>query len=150
MQLNTLGKINTVGRRKRIGRGGKRGTYSGKGTKGQKARAGHRMRPQLRDELKKLPKRRGYGINRADSVRSDRTKYTVVQLETLAAISDGKEITPKVLFEKQVISKKQRRSAPVKVLGGGSLKKKIALSGMQVSASARKAIEAAGGTVQTK
>ena len=150
MQLNDLKKIKTAGRKKTIGRGGKRGTYSGKGIKGQKARAGHRMRPQLRDELKKLPKRRGYGINRADTVRSDRTKYTVVHLGTLATIWDGKEITPKILLEKHVISKKQRRHAPVKVLGGGSLKQKIALSGMQVSASARKAIEAAGGTIQTK
>ena len=39
--------------KKRIGRGGKRGTYSGRGIKGQKARAGHRIRPEIRDILKK-------------------------------------------------------------------------------------------------
>src|SRR3989338_6673813 len=45
---------------KRVGRGGKRGTYSGRGIKGQKARAGHRIRPALRDVIKKIPKLRGY------------------------------------------------------------------------------------------
>lgn len=43
--------------KKRVGRGGKRGTYSGRGSKGQKARAGHRIRPYLRDVIKKLPKK---------------------------------------------------------------------------------------------
>ncbi|MBI4136288.1 MAG: hypothetical protein HY481_01940 [Candidatus Vogelbacteria bacterium] len=47
-------------RKKIVGRGGKRGTTAGRGTKGQKARAGHRIRPAIRDVIKKLPKRRGY------------------------------------------------------------------------------------------
>ena len=59
MQIHNLKNPNKK-RKKRIGRGGKRGTYSGKGMKGQKSRAGHRIRPQLRDIIKKIPKRRGY------------------------------------------------------------------------------------------
>jgi large subunit ribosomal protein L15 len=42
-----------------VGRGGKRGKTSGRGGKGQTARAGHKIRPEIRDLIKKLPKRRG-------------------------------------------------------------------------------------------
>ncbi|OGF76863.1 hypothetical protein A3C77_03610 [Candidatus Giovannonibacteria bacterium RIFCSPHIGHO2_02_FULL_45_13] len=49
---------------KRIGRGGKRGSFSGRGIKGQKARAGRRIRPQIRDIIKKIHKRRGYKFRR--------------------------------------------------------------------------------------
>ena len=59
MQLHQLSSQNQK-RAKRVGRGGKRGTYSGKGVKGQKARAGRKLRPEWRDALKRIPKRRGY------------------------------------------------------------------------------------------
>ncbi|HVY35840.1 MAG TPA: uL15 family ribosomal protein, partial [Candidatus Paceibacterota bacterium] len=50
-------------KKKTVGRGSKRGKTSGRGTKGQKARAGHRIRPHIRDIIKKLPKLRGRGKN---------------------------------------------------------------------------------------
>ena len=60
MQTHQL-KRNISNKKKRVvGRGGKRGKTSGRGTKGQKARAGHRIRPALRDIIKKIPKLRGY------------------------------------------------------------------------------------------
>ena len=40
---------------KLVGRGSKRGKTSGRGTKGQKSRAGHKIRPEIRDRIKKLP-----------------------------------------------------------------------------------------------
>ena len=48
---------------RRVGRGqaSTRGKTSGRGGKGQTARAGNKRRPELRDIIKKLPKRRGYG-----------------------------------------------------------------------------------------
>ncbi|MBI1998835.1 MAG: uL15 family ribosomal protein, partial [Parcubacteria group bacterium] len=117
--------------------------------KGQKARSGHRIRPQLRDEIKKLHKKRGFGIHRADSVRSDRQKYAVVNIKKIErAASEGAEITPKVLLEKKLITKGQGRRLSVKILGGSGIKKKLVISGCIVSESARKAIEAAGGTVK--
>ncbi|MBI2048940.1 MAG: uL15 family ribosomal protein [Parcubacteria group bacterium] len=149
MQLNELKKSTATKKPKRIGRGGKRGTFSGRGTKGQKARSGHRIRPQLRDEIKKLHKKRGFGIHRADSVRSDRQKYAVVNIKKIErAASEGAEITPKVLLEKKLITKGQGRRLSVKILGGSGIKKKLVISGCIVSESARKAIEAAGGTVK--
>ncbi|PIS13477.1 MAG: hypothetical protein COT67_01505 [Candidatus Tagabacteria bacterium CG09_land_8_20_14_0_10_41_14] len=60
MQLHQLKPSTKNKDKKRIGRGGKRGTYSGRGLKGQKSRAGRKLRPQLRDIIKRLPKKRGY------------------------------------------------------------------------------------------
>ncbi|HEY4495498.1 MAG TPA: uL15 family ribosomal protein, partial [Candidatus Paceibacterota bacterium] len=63
MQLHQLQRNKKARKGIRVGRGGKRGKTSGRGTKGQKARAGHRIRPEIRDAIKKLPKRRGYRFN---------------------------------------------------------------------------------------
>jgi large subunit ribosomal protein L15 len=46
-----------------VARGGKRGKTAGRGTKGQKARAGHKIRPEIRDVIKRIPKMRGRGKN---------------------------------------------------------------------------------------
>ena len=56
MQLNELTPQYKPKRKKRIGRGGKRGTYCGKGIKGQNSRAGAKIRPAIRDMIKKIPK----------------------------------------------------------------------------------------------
>jgi large subunit ribosomal protein L15 len=59
MQLHEIQPCQKQKTKKRIGRGGKRGTYSGKGMKGQKSRAGAKIRPEVRDLIKKTPKLRG-------------------------------------------------------------------------------------------
>lgn len=60
MQFHQIQPSRRLKKKKRIGRGGKRGTYCGRGIKGQKARAGAKIRPQVRDLIKKIPKVRGY------------------------------------------------------------------------------------------
>src|SRR5512145_1013549 len=60
MQIQDLKSRTKRPQSARVGRGGKRGKTSGRGTKGQKARAGHKIRPEIRDLIKKLPKLRGY------------------------------------------------------------------------------------------
>lgn len=59
MQLHQIQPLHKPKGKKRIGRGGKRGTYSGKGIKGQSSRAGAKIRPEIRDLIKKIPKKRG-------------------------------------------------------------------------------------------
>ncbi len=147
MQFHEIKKTHKNKKRKLVGRGGKRGTTSGRGTKGQKARSGHRIRPQLRDEIKKLHKKRGFGIHRADSVNAERAKAKALSLSALGRVTaDGDIVTPAFLFERGLLKRKDR--AKVKILGGGGFLKKITLSGCEVSASARSAIEKAGGTIQ--
>lgn len=132
----------------RVGRGGKRGKTSGRGTKGQKARSGHRMRPEMRDLIKKLPKLRGHGKNRARTVRTDRVTYMPVNVGSLeAAFTSGDTVNAETLFKAGLIKSASGRFKRAKILGAGELTKKLEISGIPVSASAKAAIEKAGGSV---
>src|SRR3989338_2455291 len=142
MQLNQLHRFHPNKKAKRVGRGGKRGKTAGRGTKGQKARAGHRLRPELRDIIKKYPKHRGYRF------KSIATKTTPINLDLIEQMFvDGNAVNPETLFAKKLIKKECGRMQKVKVLATGKLSKKIVLSGCLVSGTAKKLIEAAGGTV---
>jgi len=81
MQLHELHPIHKPKRKKRIGRGGKRGTYSGHGSKGQKARAGHKMKPIIRELIKKYPKLRGYKFK--SKAKNQKSKMVTLNLEIL-------------------------------------------------------------------
>ena len=132
----------------RVGRGGKRGKTAGRGTKGQNARAGRKKRPELRDIIKKLPKRRGYGKNRGRTVVGTRPDATVISLERLEALFEtGAEVTPETLQAHDLVARFGRALAPVKIVATGSLSKKLNFKGCAVSAGARVAIEKAGGTI---
>lgn len=131
----------------RVGRGGKRGKTSGRGTKGQKARAGHKMRPEMRDIIKKIPKLRGHGKNRSRTVRV-RVSYAPVNLAALeATFSSGDVVTPLILAKKGLTGLRAGRPREVKILGTGELTKALSISNCVASASAKKAIEAAGGSL---
>lgn len=135
---------------KRVGRGqaSGRGKTAGRGTKGQKARAGHKIRPELRDIIKKIPKRRGYGKNRSRTVDGTRPNHTAVSLERLEiAYSSGETVSKATLIEKSILTARRANFAPIKILGDGTLSKKLTITGLATSASAKSAIEKAGGSV---
>jgi len=143
MQLNSLKAHSKRVTSARVGRGGKRGKTSGHGGKGQTARAGHKVRPEVRDMIKKLPKRRGHGKNRSRTVRV-RDSFTPVNIAVLAAaFKAGDTVSPASLAKKGIVKK----GSHVKILGAGELSAALAVSGCQVSASARAAVEKAGGSV---
>ncbi|MCI0597593.1 50S ribosomal protein L15 [Candidatus Parcubacteria bacterium] len=147
MQRNTLTPRTPRMKSARVGRGGKRGKTSGRGTKGQKARAGRKMRPEIRDLIKKLPKRRGFGVNRARTVRP-RTPGTVINIGVLEHVfSAGDTVTSAVLVKQGLVRLRGGKMPSVKILGTGELTKNLSLSGLSVSASAKAAIEKAGGSV---
>ncbi len=144
MQHNTLQSPYVRENAKRVGRGGKRGKTSGRGTKGQKARAGHRMRPEMRDIIKKIPKRRGFGKNRGRTVNDGRLDTTAVSLLSLVlAFTDGEEVTPAALRAKGLV----RRGKSIKILGSGKLDRKLIIKDCAVSLPARASIAEAGGSV---
>lgn len=151
MQLNTLKRPSGFKRSyRRVGRGqsSTRGKQSGRGGKGQTARAGHKIRPEMRDIIKKLPKRRGYGKNRGRTVNPSRKDAIPVSLTVLAKLfAEGAEVTPKILNEKRIIRARGPLFPPVKIMGG-TIDKKLNFKGCAVSATARIAIEKAGGSVQ--
>lgn len=146
MQLNQLKRTHKNKDEKRVARGGTRGKTAGRGTKGQKSRAGHRLRPEMRDIIKKYPKLRGRGKN---TNKSFEVKPAPVNLTLIEAnFTNGGIVTPAVLLEKKVISRFGGRIPKVKILATGKLTRKVEVSGCLFSESAKKAIEAAGGTIQ--
>jgi len=147
MQLNTIKAKSARVTSMRVGRGGKRGKTSGRGGKGQTARAGHKIRPEIRDMIKKLPKRRGHGKNRSRTVRIDRVEYLPVALAVIdAAFTAGDAVTAASLVKKGIVRTRSGKNPRVKVLGSEATKA-LALTGLATSKGAKAAIEKAGGSV---
>ncbi len=147
MKLNTLTPATKNITTARVGRGGKRGKTSGRGGKGQTARAGHHIRPEVRDFIKKLPKRRGHGVNRSRTVRTNRIAVTAVNLAALEAhFIAGESVTPATLLAKGVVRRAKGRAPLVKILGVGEVTKALTVKGCTLSSVAKAAIEKAGGT----
>ena len=126
--------------RTRVGRGiaAGKGKTAGRGTKGQKAR--NNIKPGFEGgqlSLKqRVPKLKGFK-------NPFRVEYVVVNLDTLAEF-DGSDVTPETLRAKGLVHK----HGLVKVLGRGELSRPLQVKAHAFSASARQAIQAAGGSVE--
>ena len=133
----------SVQERKRIGRGqgSGQGKTAGKGHKGQKARAGHGMRPGFEGGqmplARRLPKR---GFNNIFG-----TTYAPVNVSALEKFEDGAEVTAESLREAGIV---KNALDGVKILGNGTLTKKLTVKAAAFSASAKEKIEAAGGKAE--
>jgi len=129
--------------RKRKGRGIGSGTgkTAGKGHKGQNARSGGGVRPGFEGGqnplFRRLPKRGFTNINRKE--------YAIVNLDTLNRFDEGTEVTPALLIETGYVSSEK---AGIKILGNGSLDRKLTVKAHKFSASAKEAIETAGGQTE--
>jgi large subunit ribosomal protein L15 len=126
--------------RTRVGRGtaGRRGKTAGRGTKGQGAR--DTIKPGFEGGQlplsQRVPKLKGFK-------NPFRVEYAVVNLDTLAAM-EGDQVSPETLRSGGLV----RKRGLVKVLGGGELSRPLQVSAHAFSASARRAIESAGGSVE--
>lgn len=127
--------------RNRVGRGTSSGNgkTAGRGQKGQKARSKVRVGFEggQMPLFRRMPKRGFKNVNRK--------YYAIVNLETLNKFEDGTEVTPALLVETRVV--KDEKDG-IKVLGNGELTKKLTVKASKFSASAKAAIEAAGGTAE--
>lgn len=129
--------------KKRVGRGigSGLGKTAGKGSKGQNARSGGGVRLGFEGGqlplFQRLPK---IGFN-----NPSRKVYAVVNIEDLNRFEDGAVVDTFALVEAGLVNK---TLDGVKVLGQGELSKKLTVKVNKVSASAKAAIENAGGTVE--
>jgi large subunit ribosomal protein L15 len=129
--------------RKRIGRGtgSGHGKTAGKGNKGQNARSGGGVRPGFEGGqiplFQRLPKRGFKNINRKE--------YAIVNLCDLNQFDNGTVVTPDLLIDAKII--KEIKSG-VKILGCGTLEKKLTIKAHKFSASASEEIKKAGGTAE--
>jgi len=142
MQLHQIKRKHKNKAARTVGRGGRRGKTSGRGTKGQKARAGRKLRPEIRDIIKKIPKLRGY---RFKAIEGNNVVVGLGRIESV--FPAGATISPKTLLEKGIISKKAGRIPLVKILGNGSVTKKFVIEKCLLSQSSKLAIEKAGGQI---
>ena len=128
---------------KRLGRGigSGLGKTSGKGHKGQWARSGGGVRPGFEGGqtpiARRLPKR---GFN-----NKFRVEYDVVNVESLNVFENGTVVTRQLLEQTRIVNGKK---GGIKVLGNGHLTKKLTVQADKFSASAKAAIEAAGGVAE--
>ena len=136
--------------RKRVGRGEGSGTgkTSGRGQKGYGSRAGAKSRSNFEGGQMpihmRMRKLRGPHMKKSMPFEPFRTHTQPVNLADLEARFDkGDEVTLETLNGHGLCTKK---GIPVKVLGGGELTKKLTVHAHAFSASAREAIEQAGGT----
>ncbi len=145
--LHTLKRLHPNKTSKRVGRGQSsgKGKTSGRGTKGQKARGNTKMRPQLRDIIKKIPKRRGYGKNRARGTYV-KPELGIINVGDLAVFSSGAAVNREAIVNAGLVSPRLAKNG-IKILGAGTLSVAVSVSNCQVSASAREKITAAGGSV---
>lgn len=145
MQIHQLQRNNPNKQSRRVGRGGLRGKTSGRGHKGQKQHGGHGLRPELRDQIKKLPKLRGRGKNYNTSRHPSNVVVNLAQIEK--HFDAGSTVSQITLKEKGLIKGAQARTASIKILGNGDLTKKVTVEGCLVSKTAEEKISKAGGTV---
>ena len=130
---------------KRLGRGlgSGQGKTAGKGHKGQNARSGGGVAIGFEGGQTPFYKR----MPKGGFTNFTRKEYAVVNLVDLEKFDDGATVTPEILKESGLVKKE---FDGVKVLGNGTLTKKLTVKCDKVSASAKAAIEKAGGTVEAK
>ena len=131
-------------RPRRLGRGPGSGSgkTSGRGMKGQGHRSAGRETPLWFEGgqmpiTRRVPKRGFFNLHRKEC--------SIVNLTALQGFSAGDTVDVEMLHQRGLIPKADR---PVKLLGQGDAPKGITIKVHRVSASARKKIEAAGGTVE--
>lgn len=140
-QLKPVEGARHTRKRKGQGVGSGLGKTAGRGQKGQNSRSGGGVRPGFEGGqiplFQRLPKRGFKNVNRKE--------YAVVNVSDLNVFGNGAEVTIETLIKAGLVNKTYDG---VKVLGNGTLEKKLTVKASKFSASAEAAIKNAGGTVE--
>ncbi len=144
MELNSLKpKKGARHAKKRVGRGpgSGHGKTSSRGEKGQKSRSGYKSKPGFEGGQmplqRRLPKRGFTNIFKKE--------HAVVNVADLERFDSGATVDEGALRTAGLI---KGRNDGIKILGDGNLTKKLTVQATKFSASARRQIEAAGGSCQ--
>ncbi|OWP85277.1 50S ribosomal protein L15 [Flavobacterium davisii] len=133
----------THNQNKRVGRGegsGKGGTAA-RGHKGAKSRSGYSKKIGFEGGQMPLQRR----VPKFGFKNINRVEYQGVNLDTLQALVDNGVVADTVDFATLVTNRLATKTEVVKILGRGELKAKLKVSAHKFTASAKAAIEAAGG-----
>ncbi|RKY29287.1 MAG: 50S ribosomal protein L15 [Planctomycetota bacterium] len=132
----------TVGRKKKMrvgrGEGSGKGKTCGRGHKGAKSRSGYSRK--LRYEGGQTPLQRR--VPKVGFKNFARKTYAVINVGDLNRFDDGAEVTPEMLKERKIV---KRLNDGLKILGEGSLERRLTVRAHKFSKSAIEKIAAAGG-----
>lgn len=137
----------THNQNKRVGRGegsGKGGTAA-RGHKGAKSRSGYSKKIGFEGGQMPLQRR----VPKFGFKNVNRIEYQGVNLDTLQSLVDNGLVTDTVDFATLVDNRLTTKNEVVKILGRGELKAKLKVSAHKFTATAKAAIEAAGGEAVT-
>ena len=149
MDLSNLkpaeGSVKNQGKRVGRGQGSGKGGTATRGHKGAKSRSGYSKK--LGFEGGQMPLQRR--VPKFGFTNINRVAYQGVNLDTLQELVDAKKIKNTVDFDTLVELRLARKNELVKILGRGELKSKLTVTAHKFTASAKAAIEAAGGEAVT-
>ncbi|WP_299115316.1 50S ribosomal protein L15 [uncultured Winogradskyella sp.] len=149
MDLSNLkpaeGSVKNQGKRVGRGQGSGKGGTARRGHKGAKSRSGYSKK--LGFEGGQMPLQRR--VPKFGFTNINRVEYQGVNLDTLQQLVDEKKIKDTVDFETLVSLGKAGKNDLVKILGRGELKTKLTVTAHKFTATAKAAIEAAGGEAVT-
>ena len=149
MDLSNLkpaeGSVKNQGKRVGRGQGSGKGGTATRGHKGAKSRSGYSKK--LGFEGGQMPLQRR--VPKFGFTNINRVEYQGVNLDTLQELVDEKKIKDTVDFETLVSLGKAGKNDLVKILGRGELKAKLKVTAHKFTATAKAAIEAAGGEAVT-
>lgn len=149
MDLSNLkpaeGSVSNKGKRVGRGQGSGKGGTSTRGHKGAKSRSGYSKK--LGFEGGQMPLQRR--VPKFGFTNINRKEYQGINLDTLQELVDNNKIKDTCDFEMLVGLGLVGKNEMVKILGRGELKAKLKVSAHKFTASAAKAIEAAGGELIT-
>ena len=137
----------SVKKEKRIARGegyGHGGT-STRGHKGAKSRSGYSRKIGFEGGQMPLQRR----VPKFGFTNINRKEYQGINLDKLQSLVDSGKITDTVNLDILVANRLASKNDLVKILGGGELKAKLNITVHKFTASAKAAIEAAGGEAVT-
>ncbi len=145
MKLNSLMKSPETKARKRVGRGpgSGMGKTSTRGENGQKSRSGASIPAWFQGGqsplYRRIPKR---GFNNKNFA----IRYAIINLDTIDKFfNEGDVVSPEILKERGIIKKEL---SGLKILGDGSLTKKVTVKAHRFSTNAVSKIEEAGGKTE--
>ncbi len=149
MDLSNLkpaeGSVKNQGKRVGRGQGSGKGGTATRGHKGAKSRSGYSKK--LGFEGGQMPLQRR--VPKFGFTNINRVEYQGINLDTLQELVDEKKIKDTVDFETLVSLGKAGKNDLVKILGRGELKAKLTVTAHKFTATAKAAIEAAGGEAIT-
>ena len=145
-RINVKMPVGARKKKKVLGRGPGtgHGCTAGRGTKGQKSRSGGNVR--LGFEGGQMPLYRQIA-RRGFSNFPFKKEFSIVNVDDLNRFTDETRITKEFLLKNGLIKKKKQ---PVKILGQGTLKKKLTVEVDKISSAAREKIMKVGGTIVEK